>query len=288
MAEALDEVRRVEQDVERQVMAQGSNPSPAGGMPAAAVAQPAPRPVVAQPLQPLPVNVDIAMAARRDALARRLLGAPRQLELTSLPGRIASIPPAASSPPSTADAMESLRRRYEDRVSRAKAARGPEVRGQRANRRRRGRCHRQRQRVPGRRPARPRRRRSSRGPLRRLRRKADAILAETYLEAGRLRGAQRPVGRGRAVVGTRVQGAPGRRGGPRARGQRRRSRPTATCTRRLASAQRACRARSRRTPPYRVTLAKVYVAAGLAAERRVASWRRRRSSPLKMIRLRRC
>ena len=130
MAEALDEVRRVEQDVERQVMAQGSNPSPAGGMPAAGVAQPAPpgappspqaivQPL--QPLQPLPVNVDVAMAARRDALARRLLGA--RVSSSSPPSRGGSIgPPAAPSPPSTADAMESLRRRYEDRVSRAKGA----------------------------------------------------------------------------------------------------------------------------------------------------------------------
>jgi curved DNA-binding protein CbpA len=120
MAEALDEVRRVEQDVERQVMAQGSNPSPAGGIPAAAVAQPAP-PTIVQPLQPLPMNVDIAMAARRDALARRLLGA--RASSSSPPSRGGSIgPPAAPSTPSTADAMESLRRRYEERVSRAKGA----------------------------------------------------------------------------------------------------------------------------------------------------------------------
>jgi curved DNA-binding protein CbpA len=112
LADALDEVRRVEQDVERQVLAQGSNPSPAQGMPAVPS-------IPAAPAVPIP-NVEVALAARRDALARRLLGG--RGGSSNPPGHSSSGPTATQSASSTADAMESLRKRYEERVSRAKAS----------------------------------------------------------------------------------------------------------------------------------------------------------------------
>jgi hypothetical protein len=119
MAEALDEVRRVEQAVERQVQAQGPTPSPAGGMPAAG---PVPAEPPAAPAQSVPIReVDVAMAARRDALARRLLGnrgsspSSGAIPVVTAPGPI-----SASVVPSASEAMGALRRRYEERVARAK------------------------------------------------------------------------------------------------------------------------------------------------------------------------
>jgi tetratricopeptide (TPR) repeat protein len=58
-------------------------------------------------------------AARRDVLARRLLGARGASSSTNPPGRPSRAPPPAST---VAEAMESLRRRYEERVTHAKAA----------------------------------------------------------------------------------------------------------------------------------------------------------------------
>ncbi|MGH7435010.1 MAG: DnaJ domain-containing protein, partial [Polyangiaceae bacterium] len=114
MAEALDEVRRVEQAVERQVRAQGPNPSPAGGMPA--MNAPAPPP----PGPTIPVReIDVALAARRDALARRLLGNRGTSSPSHIPVVPAS-PPPAPVVPSAAEAMGALRRRYEERLTRAK------------------------------------------------------------------------------------------------------------------------------------------------------------------------
>lgn len=118
MAEALDEVRRVEQAVERQVRAQGPNPSPAGGMPAAAPVPPAPPPRASAPDIPIR-EVDVALAARRDALARRLLGNRGASGSPSSPA-IPAAAPAAPVMPSASEAMGALRRRYEDRVARAK------------------------------------------------------------------------------------------------------------------------------------------------------------------------
>ncbi len=120
LAEAAQEIQRVEQSVERQVRAEGANPSPAGGMPAAA-AHPSPAPPKVTSI-PAP-NVDVAMAARRDALARRLLGGLPSSSAPPARGH-SSGPPAGAAPavPSTADAMDALRRRYQDRVVRAKAA----------------------------------------------------------------------------------------------------------------------------------------------------------------------
>jgi tetratricopeptide (TPR) repeat protein len=119
MAEALDEVRRVEQAVERQVRAEGPTPSPARGTPAATgiPSPPAPAPSASA----APPNVDVAMAARRDALARRLLGG--HANSSTPPARSYSTgPPVAPPVQSTSDAMESLRKRYEERMARAKAS----------------------------------------------------------------------------------------------------------------------------------------------------------------------
>jgi curved DNA-binding protein CbpA len=112
MSDALDEVRRIEANVERQVREQErsvtpmSTPSlPVGAVPAKSPAATAPTP-----------NVDVA--ARRDALARRLLGG-RAPTVSSAPpaSPAASIAPT---PLTTTDAMASLRRRYEERVLLAK------------------------------------------------------------------------------------------------------------------------------------------------------------------------
>jgi curved DNA-binding protein CbpA len=117
LAEALDEVRRVEQDVERQVRAEGPTPSPAAGIPAITGPSPAPP----RPATELLPNIDVAIAARRDALARRLLGG-RDHSSAPPAGRNPSGAPASPAPPTTADAMEALRKRYQDRVARAKAS----------------------------------------------------------------------------------------------------------------------------------------------------------------------
>jgi curved DNA-binding protein CbpA len=104
MADAMAEVKRAEEVAERE--AQEAEQEAAAASPAAPPATPAPK----------AASVDVAMSARRDALARRLLGG------RSLPP---SRPPPAPSPvpprPSSGEAMGALRRRYEERKSRAKA-----------------------------------------------------------------------------------------------------------------------------------------------------------------------
>jgi tetratricopeptide (TPR) repeat protein len=66
----------------------------------------------------------VDVAARRDALARRLLGGRAPTGPASQPrfpaAQVPSGPPAATS--TAADAMDALKRRYEDRIGRAKAA----------------------------------------------------------------------------------------------------------------------------------------------------------------------
>ncbi len=111
LADAALEARRVEETVERDVRAEerpASKPSPSGPTTSRAT----PRPPSAPPLA-------VGMAARRDAFARRLLGA--RGPATS------HVPPSHSSPAqptamTAADAMNALRRRYEERVVLAKAA----------------------------------------------------------------------------------------------------------------------------------------------------------------------
>lgn len=97
IADALDEVRRAEERAERDVRA-ASTSSPASS-----------------PSLP-PVGMDAA--SRREALARRLLGGRTP---ASQPARAA--PRVSSGPPprNAADAVDSLRRRYEERVRLAKA-----------------------------------------------------------------------------------------------------------------------------------------------------------------------
>jgi len=95
MADALEEVRRVEANVERKVREQEPSPPP--------------------PVAPTP---DIAVAARRDALARRLLGGRAATVSHTPPAGSASAPPPGQT---TGDAMAALRRRYEERVTLAKS-----------------------------------------------------------------------------------------------------------------------------------------------------------------------
>jgi curved DNA-binding protein CbpA len=112
MADALAEVRRAEETAEREARAAESNPS-----------QPAARPMTppaGTPEAPKPSTIEVSAAARRDALARRLLGGGRPLSRPSQPP--VQRPPSNPATPSTADAMDALRRRYEDRRTQARAA----------------------------------------------------------------------------------------------------------------------------------------------------------------------
>jgi curved DNA-binding protein CbpA len=127
LAEALAEAKRAEERVEREVREReperqarppvaGQQTSPSSAMPPA---------VIPGPSRAVPD------AARRDALARRLLGgrAPPAAGSGAHASSRGSAPAAATATatatptmPSTADAMEALRRRYEERVSLAKEA----------------------------------------------------------------------------------------------------------------------------------------------------------------------
>ncbi|MDP9002434.1 MAG: DnaJ domain-containing protein [Myxococcota bacterium] len=118
LAQAMVEAKRAEESIEREVRAQTASPLPVGSSSPAPSGTDIAAPVVKRaqtPATPMPV-VDVA--ARRDALARRLLGG--RSGASSAPPARASMSPHA--PPSVADAMDTLRRRYEDRVIRAKAA----------------------------------------------------------------------------------------------------------------------------------------------------------------------
>jgi curved DNA-binding protein CbpA len=115
LAGSAAETERVRESVEREVRAD----QPAPVMPAVDRRMPSarPNPSTARPspttARPGP-SPEVGAASRREAFARRLLG-----------GRTGSgsLPPVTSSaPPTTADAMEALRRRYEDRVAAARNA----------------------------------------------------------------------------------------------------------------------------------------------------------------------
>lgn len=118
LAEAVAEVRRAEESIEREVRGHTPLAAPSSVPPPGSVLPPAPQiPVAAAPAPAVAVpNVDVA--ARRDALARRLLGGRVSPTSSAPPPRISITPPPT---PSVSEAMEALRRRYEERVSRAKS-----------------------------------------------------------------------------------------------------------------------------------------------------------------------
>jgi len=119
MADAMAEVKRAEDLAEQE---------------AREAEQAAPSPVPPAAAGPRAPSVDVAMSARRDALAKRLLGgrSPSSPSSSSRPSRPPVAP--AQSLPSTGEAMGALRRRYEERKSMAKAtqARGYVAKGQEA------------------------------------------------------------------------------------------------------------------------------------------------------------
>jgi len=120
LAGAAAEVRRAERNIEQQARVQeqrlappaGGLAPPAGGLAAPAAGPRMPSPVATTP----PPNVDAA--TRREAFAKRLLGI-RPSAPSSMPPQKVSIPPT---PMTSTGAMDALRRRYEERVSRAKAS----------------------------------------------------------------------------------------------------------------------------------------------------------------------
>ncbi|MGA7121599.1 MAG: DnaJ domain-containing protein [Polyangiaceae bacterium] len=128
LAEALDEARRAEETAEREVRAHtppaapsSSSSSPPPVPPSRSVSGwnvAATRPAApgAQRASPPPPSADVA--ARRDALARRLLGGRSPTSSSNPPPRVSVVPPPA---PTVADAMGALRRRYEDRLASARA-----------------------------------------------------------------------------------------------------------------------------------------------------------------------
>lgn len=120
LADALAEVKRAEEKAAREASVETAPPS----APPAPPAPPAQSPPPAS--RPPPPVVAVPLDARRDALARRLLGgratgSQRPLASPSTaPSALA--PPARTAPLSPEEAMQTLRRRYEERVARAKAA----------------------------------------------------------------------------------------------------------------------------------------------------------------------
>jgi curved DNA-binding protein CbpA len=120
LAEADAEVRRAQELAEREALAlEQSRDAP----PAVAVS-----PGTSRPVTPV-ATPDVGAAARREALARRLLGGRQRPSGGPMPAAKqsdgapapASQPPGRTSSPTT-DAMDSLRRRYEGRVAQARAA----------------------------------------------------------------------------------------------------------------------------------------------------------------------
>jgi curved DNA-binding protein CbpA len=125
LEDALAEVRRAEARAEKEAAEAEAAESATSAIPAAAPAS-SPAEPAASPSTP-PAVVEVALAARRDALARRLLGqrgrsSGQQAPVNVNPARAPSKPPAAPmARPSAGDAMAMLRRRYEERKTLAKA-----------------------------------------------------------------------------------------------------------------------------------------------------------------------
>ena len=138
LEDALAEVRRAEARAEKEAAdAEAAEataspaPSPSPGAPGVT-----PRTPSAPSQPPAGPVVDVAIAARRDALARRLLGGrsrPSGVQQPVNPGA-GNGTSSTSSRPSASDAMASLRRRYEERKNLAKEtqARAYTTRGQQA------------------------------------------------------------------------------------------------------------------------------------------------------------
>lgn len=129
MSDALAEVQRAKESVEREAAqgsAAGAATQPAPGAPGETGA---PRQAASQPGPSASASASgsrpIDPAIRREALARKLLGgrAPGSVSTPAARPSSSSVPAAAPVPavPSTADAMEALRRRYEERRSQAQA-----------------------------------------------------------------------------------------------------------------------------------------------------------------------
>lgn len=76
-------------------------------------------PTTTSPSGVRPAPTEAEAAARREALARKLLGGRQPQRPTPMPSA-GAVPPAAPTP--TADAMNALRRRYEDRIAQSKKA----------------------------------------------------------------------------------------------------------------------------------------------------------------------
>ena len=109
LEDALAEIKRAQEKVEREARAEEK---PGGALPPHASSVPSPS--SARP-------PEVQIAARRDALARRLLGGRSSAPVAPA---ASSHPPVAKPPviPTTGEAMDALRRRYQERVAGAKMA----------------------------------------------------------------------------------------------------------------------------------------------------------------------
>jgi curved DNA-binding protein CbpA len=123
---AVAEAKRAEESIERELrgqtpMAAATSSAPPAGSAIGPAPRPSATPSPAIPATTTPVPTAMDVAARRDMLARRLLGGRGAAGSSSSPPapRTSLAPPPT---PTVAEAMESLRRRYEDRVALAKAA----------------------------------------------------------------------------------------------------------------------------------------------------------------------
>lgn len=117
LADAMAEIKRAEEAADRDARA-AEAAAPDGAPAAGAASPPVPAAAATRPTPTAPVGPTVDLAARREALARRLLGG-RSPPTSSAPPRAAT--PAAPMP-SAGDAMAALRRRYEERKTAARAA----------------------------------------------------------------------------------------------------------------------------------------------------------------------